>query len=57
MLGKRGLRAEIRSQRRESETMGIISGVWFSEQQAIRAEERASDDQREKEIAYFNFYI
>lgn len=37
--------------------MGIISGVWFSEQQAIRAEERASDDQREKEIAYFNFYI
>lgn len=37
--------------------MDIKSGVWFSEKQALRTEKRASYDQREKEIANFNFLI
>lgn len=47
----------MRSQRRDLETMDIRSGVWFSDYKALTAEKRADVEQREKEIAHFNFLM
>lgn len=41
---------EMRNQRRDSETIDIRNGAWFGEQEALTADRRAGDEQREKKV-------